>query len=258
MAQDTVKLPVNSHPPTLFEIAKRIFDLVISAALILILSLPLLIVAVLVKVTSPGKVFYVQRRVGLNGRYFNVFKFRTMVSDADRSGPLCTAADDDRITPFGRFLRNNKIDEIPQLFNVIRGEMSLVGPRPQVPRFVENFPPDLREVVLSVRPGVTGPTQLHYRDEETLLQDRADREAYYISVLLPRKCRMDYDYVVNRSATSDVAVLLKTAWVVVIGLARRFTKKANRALAALPAEAVVVAVSSHDRDDPASDMPVVR
>ncbi len=258
MAQDTVKLPVNSHPPVLFEIAKRIFDLVISASLLLILAIPLLIVALLVKLTSPGRVFYVQRRVGLHGQFFNVFKFRTMVSDADRNGPLCTAADDNRITPFGRFLRNNKIDEIPQLFNVMRGEMSLVGPRPQVPRFVENFPPDLRDVVLSVRPGVTGPTQLHYRDEETLLQDRADRETYYISELLPRKCRMDYDYVVNRSASRDLTVLFTTAWVVVLGLIRRFTKKANRALAVIPAEAVVATVGSHDRDDPASDVPVLR
>lgn len=258
MAQDTVKLPVKSHPPSLFEITKRAFDFVASGILLTLLSAPLLAVAVVVKLTSAGRVFYVQRRVGLNGRYFNVFKFRTMVSDADRNGPLCTAADDDRITRVGRFLRNNKIDEIPQLINVIRGEMSLVGPRPQVPRFVENFPPDLRDTVLSVRPGVTGPTQLHYRDEETLLQDRADREAFYISELLPHKCQMDYDYVVNRSAGQDIAVLLKTAWVVIIGLMKRVSKKANKALAVLPSEAVVVSVVNHDRDDPTSDCPVTR
>jgi lipopolysaccharide/colanic/teichoic acid biosynthesis glycosyltransferase len=144
----------------------------------------------------------------------------------------------------GRFLRNNKLDELPQLFNVIRGDMSLVGPRPQVPRFVDEFQPEHRAIVLAVRPGITGPTQLKFRCEEQMLQGRPDRERYYIEKLLPIKCQLDVEYVQNRSLGLDLQVLWETANVVLMGMLRRFTHQP----APTPDEAVVL-IAHHNRED---------
>ena len=190
--------------------ARRTLDILIALAL-LVFSLPLFVLLCLaVCATSPGPPFFTQKRVGRGGREFPIWKFRTMYAGTHAQGPSVTAADDCRITPLGRRLRDNKLDELPQLWNVLFGSMSLIGPRPQVPRFVAQFDPALRETVLAVRPGITGPTTLHFRGEERMLADRADREEYYIQAILPVKLAMDAEYVRTRSLRGDMKVLGET------------------------------------------------
>ncbi len=193
--------------------------------LVLTLAAPALLAAALaIKLSSPGPVFYRQTRVGRGGRLFRIWKLRTMRADADGAGPLVTAQDDDRVTPLGRRLRSWKLDELPQLFNVVRGEMSLVGPRPQVPRFVECFDPERRRLVLRVRPGMTGLTALLFRHEEFLLLERPDREAFYRAHILPVKLQMDAEYVRTRSLRGDGRILADTLHLVlsrVVGRAGR-------------------------------------
>jgi lipopolysaccharide/colanic/teichoic acid biosynthesis glycosyltransferase len=241
---------------------KRIFDVAVSTVL-LVAFLPLFVlIAVVIRYTSKGSIFYKQERVGRGNRIFLVWKFRTMNSDADRCGPLITSSDDARITPIGRYLRKNKIDELPQLWNVVRGDMSLVGPRPQVPRFVDAFPSAQRAIILSVRPGITGPTQLEFRDEEKMLRGQADREGYYIANLLPTKCRMDVEYVRNRSFSYDLGIFWETGKIILLSLMRRLLGRNTPP----PDEAVVmdtlpVAYARHDsyrdeREEAAPAQPV--
>ena len=202
------------------DVVRRALDVGISLIL-LILSLPVLLPAALaIKLSSPGPVFYRQERVGRDGRLFSIWKLRTMRLSA-AGGPLVTAQDDVRITPIGQRLRSWKLDELPQLFNVLCGEMSLVGPRPQVPRFVDRFDPVRREIVLSVRPGITGPTALYFRHEEYLLAGQADREQVYFAHLLPVKLQMDAEYVRSRSLRGDLCVLADTLYLVLSRLAGR-------------------------------------
>jgi len=189
---------------------KRAADIVIAALALLCLCPLILAIGLLVRVTSPGPLLYRQKRVGRDGLLFDIYKFRTMCAGADRQGPSVTSADDSRVTPVGRFLRSKKLDEIPQLLNVIKGDMSLVGPRPQVPRFVDRFDPALRDVVLGVRPGITSPTTLYFRNEESMLANKADRETYYIEEILPVKLGMDAQYVRTRSLGGDMKVLAQT------------------------------------------------
>jgi len=203
--------------------ASRLLDLG-AASLLLLLCAPVLLWAALaVKLTSPGPVFYRQERVGHGGQIFQIWKFRTMFTArcAGQDGPLVTAQDDCRITPLGRHLRSWKLDELPQLFNVLRGDMSLVGPRPQVPRFVDCFDPGLRQVVLSVRPGVTGPTALFFRHEEFLLSGQLNREQFYLAQIMPVKLQMDAEYVRRRSLPYDLQILADTAHLVLSRLAGR-------------------------------------
>jgi lipopolysaccharide/colanic/teichoic acid biosynthesis glycosyltransferase len=194
----------------LYELIKRIFDCGV-AALGLILLLPLMaVIALLIKLDSPGSVFFAHERVGRHGRKFKVLKFRTMVQDAPKLGGAITARHDPRITRIGRLLRTTKLDELPQLWNVLKGEMSLVGPRPEVERYVQLWEPALREQVLSVRPGITGLTQIRYRHEERLLAQQPDPEKYYREVLLPIKLASDAEYVRRRSLLFDLSLLLRT------------------------------------------------
>ena len=220
----------------MYEAAKRVFDVVVCLALLTLFLLPFLAIAAAILCTSRGAVFYKQVRVGRSNRMFLVWKFRTMYSDADRCGPLITSSDDCRITPIGKYLRNLKMDELPQLWNVVRGDMSLVGPRPQVPRFVDQFPSEQRDIIMTVRPGITGPTQLQFRDEEKMLKGQPNREDYYIERLLPIKCQMDVDYVHQRSFGLDFSVLWETGKIITLSLIRRALGR-NQA----PAEAVVSA-----------------
>ncbi len=206
--------------------------------LLLTLSAPVLLTAALtIKLSSLGPVFYRQERVGMSGRLFRIWKLRTMQTTpgtAGVDGPLVTAQDDTRITPVGRCLRSWKLDELPQLFNVICGDMSLVGPRPQVPRFVDRFDPGRREIVLSIRPGITGPTALYFRHEEYLLAGHADREQVYFARILPVKLRMDVDYVRVRSLRGDLRVLADTLYLVLSRLAGRPGHSGIPAALALP------------------------
>lgn len=200
---------------------RRALDIVVSFTLLLLLCVPFVIVCALIVLTSRGWPVYRQKRVGREGRLFKICKFRTMHVGADRQGPSVTSADDARVTAIGRRLRDYKLDELPQFVNVLLGDMSLVGPRPQVPHFVEHFDSALRHVVLAVRPGITGPTTLHFRHEEDLLADKPNREAYYIQQILPTKLAMDVHYVQNRSLGEDLRVLVETIRLFTIALLRR-------------------------------------
>lgn len=189
---------------------KRLFDMIASALGLLVLAPLLLAVALWIKLDSPGPVFFRQERVGQGGRRFRIHKFRTMHADASQRGPAVTRVHDERITRAGRALRDKRIDELPQLIDVLLGDMSLVGPRPEVPRFVALYPPALRTQVLAVRPGITDPASLEHLDEAELLADAADPEAAYVERILPHKLARQADYAARATLGSDLAVLVRT------------------------------------------------
>ena len=194
--------------------AKRLFDLVL-AVLALTLLAPLLVAAVLwVRFDSAGPAVFRQERVGRHGKVFRIHKLRTMRVDAASHGPAVTTEADPRVTAAGRWLRHYRIDELPQLFDVIVGHMSLVGPRPEVPHFVALYPPQLREQVLSVRPGLTDPASLEFVDEATALTSAVDAEQTYINDILPRKLRCQAEYAQRASLISDLGVLVRSVRVV--------------------------------------------
>jgi lipopolysaccharide/colanic/teichoic acid biosynthesis glycosyltransferase len=191
------------------QLAKRGFDLALTAGGLVVLSPVLLAVALLVAGTSGRPVLFRQTRVGRGFRPFRIIKFRTMVRDAERlGGPLSVGADP-RITPVGRLLRRFKLDELPQLFNVLAGDMSLVGPRPEVPEYVERFRAEYEEI-LAVRPGLTDLASLKYRDESALLASAADPRAEYVRVILPDKIRLGREYVRRASVLLDLSIILRT------------------------------------------------
>lgn len=190
--------------------AKRLFDILCSGLGLLLLSPLLLAVAAWIKLDSRGPVMFRQERVGRHGRPFRIHKFRTMRVDAPQLGPQITIGDDARITRSGRWLRASKVDELPQLWDVLRGAMSLVGPRPEVPRYVALYPAALRELVLSVRPGITDPASLSFRNESELLAKAADPEREYVEVVMPMKLNLAADYVRNASLLGDIRLILAT------------------------------------------------
>lgn len=190
--------------------AKRLFDLLLSVLGLLVLAPLLLAIALWVKLDSRGPVMFRQERVGRFGKPFLIHKFRTMRADAPRLGPEITVGADARITRAGRFLRSSKLDELPQLWDVLRGAMSLVGPRPEVPRYVALYPAELRELVLSVRPGITDPASLSFRDESELLARAADPEREYVEVVMPAKLRLAADYVREAGLLADLRLILAT------------------------------------------------
>jgi lipopolysaccharide/colanic/teichoic acid biosynthesis glycosyltransferase len=189
---------------------KRLFDLLGAAVALLLLAPLMLGVALAVKLDSRGPVLFRQERVGRYGRPFRIHKFRTMVVDAEQRGPLVTVGADPRVTRIGAALRRRRLDELPQLIDVLKGDMSLVGPRPEVPRFVSTYPPDLRERVLSVRPGVTDPASLEFIDEAELLARADNPEREYIEVILPRKVRLAADYAAQATLGTDLHVIGRT------------------------------------------------
>jgi len=188
---------------------KRAFDLT-AAALGVVLLLPLLAaIALWVKLDSPGPVLFRQLRVGRDGQLFEILKFRTMAAATDPQRQL-TVGRDPRITRAGHVLRKYKLDELPQLFNVVGGSMSLVGPRPEVPRYVACYPPDLRDLILSVQPGVTDLAAILYKDESSILGQAADPERAYIETILPTKLEYYARYVRERSFWGDVRIIFRT------------------------------------------------
>lgn len=189
---------------------KRLFDLVFAGLGLLALSPLLLAVALWIRLDSPGPVMFRQERVGRFGRTFLIHKFRSMRVDAPATGPQITVGADPRITRSGRFLRASKLDELPQLWDVLRGAMSLVGPRPEVPRYVAMYPAELREIVLSVRPGITDPASLSFRDESEVLARAVDPEREYVEVVMPAKLRLAADYVRHASLAGDLRLILAT------------------------------------------------
>jgi lipopolysaccharide/colanic/teichoic acid biosynthesis glycosyltransferase len=206
---------------------KRLFDLVVASAGLFLLAPVLLFVGILISLGSPGPVFYCGNRIGKDGKPFRMLKFRTMVVNADQIGSALTHGGDPRVTPVGRILRKWKIDEIPQLINVVRGEMSLVGPRPESPGYVQHYTPAQRRVLL-VKPGMTGLTQIRYRHEETLLKSYADRERAYVETIMPQKLALDLEYVEHQSFFSDLVLILLTL------LALSKSDEASEGLAGIP------------------------
>ncbi len=223
---------------------KRVFDCCV-ATVGLVVTAPLwLLISIAVKLDSPGPVLFSQERVGRHGRHFRIHKFRTMVADAERRGGRLTIGGDARITRVGRFLRRHKLDELPQLLNVIRGDMSLVGPRPEVPEFVELFGESYARV-LSVRPGITHRATLWFRNEEQLLAATDDPDGYYLRKIMPLKIKFYLDGLARQSFLDDLKTIVWT----VLDTAHALTAEEVEALLAsmtereLPAlhEAVMVA-----------------
>lgn len=188
---------------------KRLFDFTVALLGLILLSPLLLLIALLIKLTSRGPVLFRQERVGRSFRRFHICKFRTMVLDAERLGGQLTAGRDRRITTVGRFLRKTKLDELPQLVNVLKGEMSFVGPRPEVPKYVEMFRDEYVEL-LKVRPGITDLASLAYRHESDLLGAASDPETLYVREILPDKIRLGREYLRRRSLSLDLWLIFRT------------------------------------------------
>ncbi|XKH53508.1 sugar transferase [Citricoccus nitrophenolicus] len=191
---------------------KRVLDTVVSAAALVVTSPALAVVAVTIKATSPGPVLFTQERVGQYGRTFKIHKFRTMRPDHD--GLAVSGTGDPRVTRIGAILRKTKLDEIPQFYDVLRGDMSLVGPRPEVPEYVAQWPTEMRPIILSVRPGITDPASIEFRNEGDELALARDPESHYVDSILPRKAAAYVDYVQRRSLVGDLKILGNTAKVV--------------------------------------------
>jgi lipopolysaccharide/colanic/teichoic acid biosynthesis glycosyltransferase len=192
-------------------VARRALDVLASAIGLVLLSPVFAAVALVIAATSPGPVFFRQVRVGRGGEPFRIYKFRSMRVDAEALGGQLTVRGDPRVTRVGALLRASKIDELPQLINVLVGDMSLVGPRPEVPRYVALYTPEQRRV-LEVRPGITDPASIRYRDESAVLARAADPERAYVEEVLPHKLAINLAYLDRRSLTSDVGVILATVW----------------------------------------------
>ena len=187
--------------------AKRLFDLLLAGAGLLLLAPLMIAIAIWVKLDSRGPVLFRQERVGRFGAPFEIHKFRTMAHRPQTDGPQITVGDDKRITRSGHFLRHYKLDELPQLFDVLRGAMSLVGPRPEVPRYVALYPAPLRDKVLSVRPGMTDLASIRFRHESALLSAAADPEREYTEVVLPAKLRYAAEYVDHAGLATDLRLI---------------------------------------------------
>lgn len=195
--------------------SKRLFDLLLSTLGLLVLAPLLLLIALAVKLDSSGPVFFRQERVGRFGQLFRIHKFRTMRHDPVGKGPQITVGADSRITRVGAFLRRSKLDELPQLIDVWVGSMSLVGPRPEVPRYVAHYPVAMREKVLSVRPGITDIASIEYRDESSVLARATDPEQAYIHEVLPHKLALAAQYVEQSSLWLDVRLIARTVLAIV-------------------------------------------
>lgn len=191
-------------------ITKRLFDLFFTIPGLIALSPLFVIIALWIKIDSSGPVFFRQERVGRKGIIFRIFKFRTMYINAEAKGRQITVGEDPRITISGRFLRKYKLDELPQLLNVLKGDMSLVGPRPEVPRYVALYPEDVRTVVLSVPPGITDYASIEYKDENEILGKATDPDKAYIEEVMPVKLDYYQRYVADRTLMADFSLIIAT------------------------------------------------
>ncbi len=188
---------------------KRLFDVFFSVLGLIPLAPCFVVIALAIKINSTGPIFFRQTRVGRHGKLFNIFKFRTMVTDAEKRGPQVSSGDDPRITSVGVFLRKYKIDELPQLINVIIGDMSLVGPRPEVPKYVAAFPDDY-SLILSVQPGITDYASLEFKDENALLTSSDNPEQKYLDEILPLKIEYYKRYLCEQSLITDIRIIFRT------------------------------------------------
>lgn len=190
--------------------AKRLFDLFFSSIGLIISSPLLLVITLLIKLDSQGSVFFRQIRVGRNFKPFRLYKFRTMIVDAPMKGLPITVGNDSRITRVGKFLRKTKIDELPQLWNVFKGDMSLVGPRPEVLKYVEKWPEDDKKQILSIKPGIADYASFYYSNEEKVLARAEDPEYAYVNVVMPHKLRLYLRYLRERNLWLDLRIIMAT------------------------------------------------
>ncbi len=195
-------------------IFKRIFDIVMSVFLIVLFSPLLLATFIVIKLDSPGKALFLQDRVTQNGKIFKVFKFRTMVENAESLGSQVTTGEDPRITKCGRWLRKFRIDEVPQLFNILKGELSFVGVRPEVPKYVEKYTPEMFATLL-LPAGVTSMTSIMYKDESKLLEGAENPDKTYVEEILPEKMKYNLEYIKNFNFWYDIKVMVKTVFAVI-------------------------------------------
>jgi lipopolysaccharide/colanic/teichoic acid biosynthesis glycosyltransferase len=200
---------MSRQPSRVFEALKRSFDFVVALAALLVVSPILLILALIIKLGSAGPVFYRGARIGRNGVAFRIFKFRTMVIDAEKLGGSATAEDDPRITPIGRYIRRHKLDEFPQFLNVLVGDMSLVGPRPEVQKYVDMYTEE-EKAILDPRPGITDWASIWNSNEAAVLEGSADPEKTYEELIRPTKLALQLFYVRNQSLSADVKILFHT------------------------------------------------
>jgi lipopolysaccharide/colanic/teichoic acid biosynthesis glycosyltransferase len=189
---------------------KRIFDVLVSVVALALVIPVIALCAVIIKVDSKGPAFFSQQRVGRNARLFSIYKMRSMTESSVTSSPKITAAGDARITQVGQYLRRWKLDELPQLWNVLIGDMSLVGPRPEVPEYVALYPPGVRELILSVRPGITDEASIRFRNESELLAAAPDPDRLYVEKLLPAKLDLYQEYARRHSFLKDLDILGRT------------------------------------------------
>lgn len=193
---------------------KRLFDIVASGLGLIVLSPLFLVLAIWIKLDSKGPVFYRQVRVGYKNKDFRIFKFRSMRVGADKGSLVTIGGHDPRVTKSGYFIRKFKFDELPQLINVFLGDMSLVGPRPEVRHYVDYWTPEQMHV-LDVRPGITDPASIKFRNENELMEQAEDPEKYYIEVIMQEKIKLYLEYVEKHSFLYDIGLIFKTFWVIV-------------------------------------------
>lgn len=190
-------------------ILKRVFDIIVSLIGLVFLMIPIAVIAVLIKINSPGPVLFKQKRVTTYGREFNIFKFRTMVVNAESIGTMVTTKDDSRITSIGKTLRKFRLDELPQIFNVISGTMSFVGTRPEVPKYVDRYEDEYYATLL-LPAGITSLTSILYKDEDELLASAEDADEVYINTILPEKMKYNLQYTREFGFFSDIKIMFKT------------------------------------------------
>lgn len=204
---EEVDIYLKRKKPTLF--IKRVFDIIMSIIGLIILGIPMLIIAIIIKITSKGPIFYKQTRVKKNNEDFKILKFRTMIIDADKKGMQITVGRDPRITKIGHILRKTKVDELPQLINVLKGDMSFVGPRPEVRKYV-NMYDGYQKNVLKIKPGITDLASIEYRDESSILGESENPEKTYIEEIMPIKLSLNLKYMNSFSFFYDIKLIFKT------------------------------------------------
>lgn len=208
-SRDLIDIKKELEKRKLSLIIKRIFDIAVSSIGLIVLLPILIVIAILIKLDSKGPVFFKQKRVGKNKKIFEIYKFRTMVTDAEKLGKQITIGSDNRITKVGRFIRKYKLDEFPQLINVLKGEMSLVGPRPEVPKYVELY--DIyQEQILLVQPGITDYASIKFKNESELLGCSDNPEKSYVEDIMPQKINLNMKYIKNISLFEDIKLVLST------------------------------------------------
>lgn len=221
---------------------QRAFDIFFSGLALLVLAPLLLPIVVILKLTGEGEVFYTQQRVGLGGKHFGLFKFATMLKDSPSIGAgEITVKNDPRILPFGHFLRKTKLNELPQLLNILKGDISIIGPRPMVPSTFAQYAPEARAQLCTVRPGLSGIGSVIFRDEERYLDGHDDPFAFYRDVIIPYKTELELWYISHRSLRLYFQLIFLTAWVILFP-SSQMPKRLFKDLPSLPAELSMVLV----------------